>query len=190
MWFHTLQHTAKKLSGAHVATSPLTSCEGKWCPVGLVSSYDTTLTSLQGLHLPSLTSYSQYPTLHLILSTPQFLNSPQAIISCGRFKHSHIIKTCQENVSNFETKTETGLNHSFKYHKIGMSKVIMFFLSSSLGPSMSLSTFSTEGLCDGCKVSSQIIWKFNSIVMTLRGGTFKGSLGNRTHGINSRVGSK
>lgn len=123
------------------STSPFPSCEGKRCSVGLalvstateVSAYDTTLRSLQGLHRPWLTSHSQYSTLHLILATLQFLSGPQTSSSCGTFKPSHIIKKCQENVSNFETKTETGLNHSFKYHKRGMSKAIKFFLSTSLG---------------------------------------------------------
>lgn len=122
------------------STSPSPSCQGKRRSVGLalgsttteVSAPDTALSSLQGLHLPSLTSYSQYSTRHLILATLP-LNSPQPGSSCGTSKPSHKIKKCQENVSNFETKTETGLNHSFKYHKRGMSEAIKFSLSTCLG---------------------------------------------------------
>lgn len=84
MWFHMVHHTAKKFTGAHVSISPFLSCEGQWCSMGLalgstateMSSYDSTLTFLQGLHLPSLASYSQYTTFHFILSTLQFFNNP------------------------------------------------------------------------------------------------------------------
>lgn len=144
--------------------SLLPSCKGQWCSMGAHFGKHSQRSELlwqnpdtpPRLHLPSLTSYAQHTTFHIILSTLQFFIGPQTIILHSRVKHSHIINKCQESVLNCETNTETNFNCSFKQHKIGRSKAMEFLLRSSLGTFNEPLHIFPKAIWDSCKGSSKI----------------------------------
>lgn len=105
MWFHMVHHTAKKLSGAHVSTSPFLSCEGQWHSIGLawgstaseMSSSDTSMTFLPR-SASSITDFlvSVHHISHQSLHTA-VLQQPTGCHLTGQI-HSHVINKGQENV--------------------------------------------------------------------------------------------
>lgn len=163
MWFHMVHHTAKKLSGAHVSTSPFLSCEDQWHSIGLawgstaseMSSSDTSMTFLPR-SASSITDFmvsvyhiSQHP-LHTAV-----LQQPTGYHLTGQI-HSHVINKGQENVLIVKQKRKLIsiiLSNSTKEEG---PKQWSSFWASAWRLSMSLSTFSLKGICDGCKTSSKI----------------------------------
>lgn len=105
MWFHMVHHTAKKLSSAHVSTSPFLSCEGQGRSRGLawgstaseMSSSDTSMTFLPQ-PASSITDFmvSVYHISHHPLHTA-VLQQPTGYHLTGQI-HSHVINKGQENV--------------------------------------------------------------------------------------------